>query len=75
MTYNLRNQMYSKSIKDNKKITYSDISKDTGISLNTLSKMSARKDANVTVSTVFKLCDYFNCTPNDLLLKEAKKWQ
>jgi len=67
MKYNLRNLIYSKSIKDNKKITYSDINEKTGISINTLSKMSARIDTNVTVDTVIKLCNYFNCTPNDLI--------
>jgi len=67
MKYNLRNLIYTKSITDNKKITYADISEKTGISINTLSKMSARKDTNVTVDTVIKLCQYFNCTPNELI--------
>jgi len=65
--YNIRNLILKKEIKENKKITYSDISEKTGISPNTLSKMSSRKGCNITVETVEKLCNYFNCTPNDLI--------
>jgi len=68
MKNNLRALIHTKSIKDDKKITYRDVYEKTGISINTLSKMSSKKDMNITVNTVSKLCNYFKCTPNDILL-------
>ena len=65
--YRLKNLMLEKSVKDNCKITYKHISDNTGISRNTLSRMASSKGNKVSVDTVEKLCNYFNCTPNDLI--------
>ena len=65
--YNLRYLIEKKSIKDGKKITYKDIESATGIGYFTLSRINSVVNYNLHVDHLEKLCNYFSCTPNDLI--------
>jgi len=65
--YHIRDLMLRKSVKTNKKITYDTITEETGISKMTLSRMSSQRGYNATVENIERLCNYFQCTPNDLI--------
>ncbi|KPA18557.1 XRE family transcriptional regulator [Candidatus Magnetomorum sp. HK-1] len=67
LIYHVKDLMLKKSAQLNKKITYDQISKDTGISKITLSRLSSSKGHNARAEIIEKLCNYFNCTPNDLI--------
>lgn len=43
-----------------------EISKATGLSTNTLSKLRNSKSANIGIKTIDKLCEYFDCKVSDL---------
>jgi len=59
--------MLRKSARINKKITYDDISKETGISKITLSRMASKKGHNASSGSIEKLCKYFGVTPDELM--------
>ena len=59
--------MQRKSMKDRKKYTYKDIEAATGIKVKLLSKINATPNYNISALHIEKLCNYFNCTPNDLI--------
>ena len=65
--YNLRVLMHKKSFKDKKKCTYNDIVKDLDISKQTLSRINTTPNYTISAENLEKLCNYFNCTPNDLI--------
>lgn len=65
--YNLKALIADKEFEENRKITYDDISKETGISKVTLSKIAKRRGYDTAVSNVEKLCLYFNCDITDLI--------
>lgn len=65
--YNLKALIAEKEIKENRNITYREISGQTGISKVTLSKIAQRKGYDTAVSIVERLCLYFKCTPNELI--------
>jgi putative transcriptional regulator len=56
-----------KKIRENRNITYREISGHTGISKVTLSKIAQSKGYDTAVSIVEKLCLFFKCTPNELI--------
>lgn len=64
----LRELMASKSRLERRKITYSDIASETGISKTTLSMLANDKLGGVSFSTVERLCKYFSCQPGDLFI-------
>lgn len=66
----LRKQMDLKAKRDGKEsLTYLDIYAKTGIATATLSNMNT-SSTNALLSTIEKLCAYFDCTPGDLLKLE-----
>ncbi len=65
--YNLKTLIAEKKRRENRNITYREISSRTGISKVTLSKQGRRPGYNTAVSIVEKLCLYFKCSPNDLI--------
>jgi putative transcriptional regulator len=65
--YNLKALIAEKEIRENRNITYREISSHTGISKVTLSKIAQRKGYDTAVSIVERLCLYFKCTPNELI--------
>ena len=50
-----------------RRVTADKIAKATGLSKNTISKMRNSKNLNISVSTLDKLCEYFDCDVSDLL--------
>ena len=67
IVYNIKKLLKKKSTKDNKKYTYQDIEKATGIKRLQLSRINSTPDYNITGTHIEKLCRYFNCSPNDLI--------
>lgn len=65
--FNLKMLIADKSFKEDKKITYGDVSAFTGISASTLSKLASKKGYHTSSVNIEKLCYYFACTPNDLM--------
>ncbi len=65
--YNLKTLIAEKKRRENRNITYREISSRTGISKVTLSKIARKPGYNTAVSIVEKLCLYFKCSPNDLI--------
>jgi len=59
--------MMRKSAETNTKITYADISKATGVSKITLSRMSSKRGHSPSAEVIEKLCIYFNITPEKLM--------
>lgn len=50
--------------------TISEISRNTGISRSALTKIYYEQSTSISFSTLKKLCDELNITPNDLLIKK-----
>jgi len=65
--YNLKALMLDKSFSENRKITYEDVSRATGISKPTLSKIASRRGYVTSTSIIEKLCQYFECSCNELI--------
>jgi len=65
--YNLKTLIAEKKLRENRNITYREISGQTGISKVTLSKIAKRRGYDTAVSIVERLCLYFQCTPNELI--------
>jgi len=53
----------------NKRITWIEISKKTGISTGILTRACNDPSYNLSIDTLDKLCDYFNVSPGDILEK------
>ena len=65
--YNLKIFINEKEFEENKKITYEEISKATGISRQTLSKIASKRGYKTNSENIEKLCQYFECTPDQLM--------
>ena len=62
----LRERMADKGFQENRRITLDDVVLDTGISKNTLSRISSTKGYNTTTENLDRLCKYFGCPLSDL---------
>ena len=62
----LKNLLDEKSL-EGKRITVSDVSRETGISRATLTRIANIPGYNTNTDTLNNLCRYFNCNPGDLL--------
>ena len=62
----LRERMADKGFQENRRITLDDVVLDTGISKNTLSRISSTKGYNTTTENLDRLCKYFGCSLSDL---------
>lgn len=49
------------------RLTYDSLSKQTGVSVDTLQSLATRPSYNTRLSTIEKLCRALSCTPGDLL--------
>lgn len=49
------------------RVTADKIAKETGLSKNTISKLQNAKNLNVSLATLDKLCEYFDCKISDIL--------
>ncbi len=63
----LREAMEAHGRRTGVRLTYDSLSKQTGISVNTLQSLATRPGYNTRLSTVEKLCRALSCTPGDLL--------
>lgn len=58
------------------RLKYSDISAASGLSKATVEAIGSREDYNPTLSTIDRLCEFFNCRIEDLLeFQPTKKHQ
>lgn len=57
--FRLKELIVDKEFHENKRITYEDIAKATGIHRTTLSKIANQKGYNTTTDVLDKLCVYF----------------
>ncbi len=65
--YNLKALISDKEFKEDRKIRYEDISKSTGISRQTLSKIASKKGYRTSSDIIEKLCRYFDVGPEKLI--------
>ena len=62
----LRERMADKGFQEKRRITLDEVSRETGISRNTLSRISSTLGYNTTTDILDRLCKYFSCTLADL---------
>ena len=62
----LRELMAAKGRRERRRIRYEDIRSATGINKNTLTRLANDRADLVGVSTIDRLCSYFECQPGDL---------
>ncbi|HEY9900615.1 MAG TPA: helix-turn-helix transcriptional regulator [Pantanalinema sp.] len=55
------------------RISQTELSRQTGITQKQLSALESGKTKGIEFSTLAKLCDFFGCTPNDLLAIEQEE--
>jgi len=63
---NLRDLMIKKGAVERKRITYEDVKNATGIGVVTLSRIATKSNYNIKTKYIEKLCDYFQCTTDQL---------
>lgn len=64
----LRELMAIKSRRERRRITYSDILAATGVSTTTLVRLANDRSDRVALSTIDRLCAYFQAQPGDLFI-------
>ena len=64
----LRELIAAKGRERQTKITYDTVLADTGISKNTLTRLANDRAGRVYISTIDRLCEYFDCQPGDLFV-------
>jgi len=69
--WRIRELMGRRYAKTGKKETYKTITEATGISPNTLSALATGNAQQVGISTIERLLEYFDCEPNDLMVRVA----
>ena len=65
--YHVKDLMLRKSSIEGKRLTYDIVSERSGVSKMTLSRLASQPDYNAKMDSIVKLCNYFQCTPNDLI--------
>lgn len=66
--YNLKELIAKNEFQEKRRISLSEIAKEIGISRATLSKIANSKgDYSTKTEYVEKLCQYFECTPDELM--------
>jgi putative transcriptional regulator len=69
--FRLKELIAEKESLEGVKITYRDIQEATGINLNTLTAMAKNEMKQVHLSTIERLCNYFDCPLDSLMLLDA----
>ena len=64
----LRELMAVKGRRERRRITYDDILAQTGVNKNTLTRLANDRADMVAISTIDRLCAYFDCQPGDLFI-------
>ena len=65
--FKLKNLILKKEYNENRRISLPEISKITGISTTTLSRIANKKEYITNSNIIEKLCTYFKCDFNDLM--------
>lgn len=65
--YNFKSLLADKEFGEDRKIKYEEISKATGISRQTLSKIAGARGYKTNTENIEKLCLFFDCTPDQLM--------
>ena len=58
-----------------KKINMSELAFETGISRNTISKIYHEETSRLDIITLEKLCKYFNCTIEEMIILNKKEFE
>ena len=66
--WRLRELMAAKGRRERRRVRYEDIRDATGINKNTLTRLANDRANLVAVSTIDRLCAYFDCQPGELLV-------
>lgn len=64
----LRELMALKGREEHRRITYGDILEQTGVSQSALTRLANDRADRVAMSTIDRLCAYFDCQPGDLFI-------
>ncbi|WP_440997530.1 helix-turn-helix domain-containing protein [Arhodomonas sp. SL1] len=64
--FRLKELMADKSFTEGRRVTYEEISAETGINRTTLSKIANVKGYNTTTDNLDALCRYFGCSVGDV---------
>ena len=62
----LKEQLSEKGFRDKRRITLEEVSRETGIGRNTLSRIANNRGCNTTSDNLDKLCEFFDCSLSDL---------
>ena len=60
--------MATKGRQEERRIVYDDILSSTGISNTTLTRLANNRAGRIYISTIDRLCSYFDCQPGDLFV-------
>jgi putative transcriptional regulator len=63
----LKQLLDEKAFKERRRITMNEVSEKTGISRPTLTRIANIPGYNTNTDTINSLCEYFSCTPGELL--------
>ena len=64
----LRELMAAQGRQMRRKVTYDLINRETGVSKNTLTRLANDRADLLAISTIDRLCAFFDCQPGDLLI-------
>lgn len=67
LRFKIRERLCDKSFSENKRITFKELSKTTGVSRQTLTRMVNQRGYVTSTDTLEKLCAYFECGIGDLV--------
>lgn len=63
----LKQQLDDKEFRERRRITLNEVSKETGVSRPTLTRIANVPGYNTNTDTINALCTYFECPPGNLL--------
>ena len=69
----LRELLAIKGRRERRKITYQDVLDQTGISKNTLTRLANDQEIRVAMSTIDRLCAFFDCQPGDVFVYTSEE--
>ena len=65
--FRLRELMADYQFKTDKRLTFDELAKETGIHRTTLSKIANQKSYNTTTDNIDRLCEFFKCQVGELM--------
>ena len=63
----LKQMLDEKEFREGRRITFAEVSKETGVSTATLTRVANRPGYNTNTDTIDRLCRYLECNPSQLL--------